>query len=134
MKTCLNIASGIALVIAAATGASAQDAQPKQTLMPENEEARAFQEAVGYSSAVIHGDTIYLSGVVAGPMEGDEGMEPAFVRVFEHLTKVLERLGAKHGRARYVGRNAAASPATGLASRHKAEQQALVNEALNIEG
>ena len=67
MKTCLNIASGIALVIAAATGASAQDAQPKQTLMPENEEARAFQEAVGYSSAVIHGDTIYLSGVVAGP-------------------------------------------------------------------
>ena len=66
MKTCLNIASGIALVIAAATGASAQDAQPKQTLMPENEEARAFQEAVGYSSAVIHGDTIYLSGVVAG--------------------------------------------------------------------
>ena len=94
MKTCLNIASGIALVIAAATGASAQDAQPKQTLMPENEEARAFQEAVGYSSAVIHGDTIYLSGVVAGPMEGDEGMEPAFVHVFEHLTKVLERLGA----------------------------------------
>ena len=30
--------------------------------------------------------------------------------------------------------NSKASPATGLASRHKAEQQALVNEALNIEG
>ena len=51
-----------------------------------------------------------------------------------YIEWVLERLGAKHGRARYVGRNAAASPATGLASRHKAEQQALVNEALNIEG
>ncbi|WP_372802535.1 2-oxoglutarate dehydrogenase E1 component [Paracoccus seriniphilus] len=51
-----------------------------------------------------------------------------------YLEWVLERLGAKHSRARYVGRNAAASPATGLASRHKAEQEALVNEALVIEG
>ncbi|MBU3029943.1 2-oxoglutarate dehydrogenase E1 component [Paracoccus marinaquae] len=51
-----------------------------------------------------------------------------------YLEWVLERLGSKHRRARYVGRNAAASPATGLASRHKAEQDALVNEALDIEG
>lgn len=51
-----------------------------------------------------------------------------------YLEWVLERVGAKHNRARYTGRNAAASPATGLASRHKAEQEALVNEALNIEG
>lgn len=51
-----------------------------------------------------------------------------------YIEWVLERLGAKHGRARYAGRNAAASPATGLASRHKSEQEALVNEALAIEG
>ncbi|WP_022708404.1 MULTISPECIES: 2-oxoglutarate dehydrogenase E1 component [Paracoccus] len=51
-----------------------------------------------------------------------------------YLEWVLERLGAKHGRARYAGRNAAASVATGLASRHKAEQEALVAEALNLEG
>ncbi|MBK4214853.1 2-oxoglutarate dehydrogenase E1 component [Paracoccus caeni] len=51
-----------------------------------------------------------------------------------YIEWVLERLGAKHTRARFVGRNAAASPATGLASRHKAEQEALVNEALGIEG
>lgn len=49
-----------------------------------------------------------------------------------YLEWVLERLGAKHGRARYAGRNAAASPATGLASRHKAEQEALVAEALDL--
>ena len=49
-----------------------------------------------------------------------------------YLEWALERLGAKHTRARYVGRNAAASVATGLASRHKAEQEALVNEALDI--
>ncbi|WP_415182150.1 2-oxoglutarate dehydrogenase E1 component, partial [Phaeovulum sp.] len=47
---------------------------------------------------------------------------------------VLTRIDADHTRPRYVGRNASASPATGLASRHKAEQDALVSEALTIEG
>jgi 2-oxoglutarate dehydrogenase E1 component len=47
---------------------------------------------------------------------------------------VLTRIGAKHTRPRYVGRAATASPATGLASQHKAQQTALVNEALTIEG
>jgi 2-oxoglutarate dehydrogenase E1 component len=35
-------------------------------------------------------------------------------------------------RPRYVGRKAAASPATGLAKTHNAEQAALVNEALSV--
>lgn len=43
---------------------------------------------------------------------------------------VLAKIGAKHGRPRYAGRAASASPATGLASRHKAEQEALVHDAL----
>ena len=47
---------------------------------------------------------------------------------------VLTRIGAKHTRPVYAGRAAAASPATGLASKHKAEQEALVNDALTIEG
>ncbi|WP_102225487.1 2-oxoglutarate dehydrogenase E1 component [Acidimangrovimonas sediminis] len=47
---------------------------------------------------------------------------------------VLTRIGAKHSRPRYVGRAASASPATGLASQHKKQQEALVNEALTIEG
>jgi len=47
---------------------------------------------------------------------------------------VLGRIGAKHARARYAGRSATASPATGLASQHKAQQNALVNDALTIEG
>ncbi|MCR9068329.1 MAG: 2-oxoglutarate dehydrogenase E1 component [Rhodobacteraceae bacterium] len=47
---------------------------------------------------------------------------------------VLGRLGAKHARPRYVGRTASASPATGLASMHKSQQTALVNEALTMEG
>ena len=47
-----------------------------------------------------------------------------------NLEWVLGRIGAKSKRAAYAGRAASASPATGLASRHKAEQEALVNEAL----
>jgi 2-oxoglutarate dehydrogenase E1 component len=47
---------------------------------------------------------------------------------------VLGRIKAKHPRPRYVGRATSASPATGLASQHKAQQEALVNDALTIEG
>ncbi|MGB8814030.1 MAG: 2-oxoglutarate dehydrogenase E1 component [Paracoccaceae bacterium] len=51
-----------------------------------------------------------------------------------NLEWVLGQVGTKHPRAKYAGRNASASPATGLASRHKAEQTALVNEALTVGG
>ncbi|MFN7222876.1 MAG: 2-oxoglutarate dehydrogenase E1 component [Paracoccaceae bacterium] len=45
---------------------------------------------------------------------------------------VLNKIGASQVRPRYVGRSASASPATGLASRHKMEQDALVSEALTF--
>jgi len=44
----------------------------------------------------------------------------------------LDQISAKHKRARYVGRQAAASPATGLASRHKEELDEFLNEALTL--
>ncbi|NHN83976.1 2-oxoglutarate dehydrogenase E1 component [Acetobacter musti] len=44
----------------------------------------------------------------------------------------LEKAGHKVGRPVYVGRAAAASPATGLAKTHAAEQVALVKEALGL--
>ena len=47
---------------------------------------------------------------------------------------ILGRIGAVSHRPVYTGRAAAASPATGLASQHKLQQQALVNDALGIEG
>ncbi|MGI3165463.1 2-oxoglutarate dehydrogenase E1 component [Pseudooceanicola sp. 200-1SW] len=46
----------------------------------------------------------------------------------------LQRIGATHQRPRYVGRLASASPATGLAKQHKAQQESIVDEALSIEG
>ncbi len=45
----------------------------------------------------------------------------------------LSRVKAKCKRAKYVGRPAAASPATGLATQHKKQQSMIINEALNID-
>ena len=46
----------------------------------------------------------------------------------------LTRINATHQRPVYAGRATSASPATGLASQHKAQQEALVNDALTIKG
>ena len=51
-----------------------------------------------------------------------------------NLEWVLTRMKAKHTRPIYAGRPASASPASGLASQHKAQQEALVNDALTTEG
>jgi 2-oxoglutarate dehydrogenase E1 component len=47
---------------------------------------------------------------------------------------VLTRINAKITRPVYAGRAASASPATGLASAHKSQQAALVDDALTIKG
>ena len=49
-----------------------------------------------------------------------------------NLEWVLTRIKAKFKRPKYVGRAASASPATGLASTHKNQQEVLVNEALSF--
>jgi 2-oxoglutarate dehydrogenase E1 component len=54
----------------------------------------------------------------------------AWTFVEPNIEWVLSKIDAKHSRPRYAGRAASASPATGLASRHKAEQEALVHDAL----
>jgi|TARA_B110000914_G_scaffold226241_1_gene249986 2-oxoglutarate dehydrogenase E1 component len=51
-----------------------------------------------------------------------------------HIERNLNELGAKYTRPQYIGRKAAAAPATGLASTHKKEQIALVDQALTLKG
>lgn len=53
----------------------------------------------------------------------------AWAYISEFLEETLGQMGAKFGRARYVGRKASASTATGIASKHLAEQQAFLDEA-----
>ncbi|KIC16417.1 2-oxoglutarate dehydrogenase E1 component [Leisingera sp. ANG-DT] len=56
----------------------------------------------------------------------------AWTFIEPNIEWVLTRIGATHTRPVYTGRATSASPATGLASEHKAQQAALVNEALSI--
>ncbi len=58
----------------------------------------------------------------------------AWTFIEPNIEWVLTRIKAKHKRPIYAGRQASASPATGLASQHKAQQEALVDAALTIEG
>ncbi len=58
----------------------------------------------------------------------------AWTFIEPNIEWVLTRIDAKHKRPVYAGRSPSASPATGLASQHKAQQEALVNDALTIEG
>ncbi|WP_417609849.1 Rid family hydrolase [Parasphingorhabdus sp.] len=92
-----SLGSVLACLVAACSPAAeevpVEEQAALETLMPEDPEALAFQEAVGYSDAVIVGDLVILSGVMAGPMEGDEGMQPAFTRAFDQIGSTLERAG-----------------------------------------
>ena len=58
----------------------------------------------------------------------------AWTFIEPNIEWVLRRIKAQKKRPKYAGRPASASPATGLASQHKAQQEALVNEALTIKG
>ena len=79
---------------ATSDAASAQARTESTVLMSTNEQARADQERYGYASAVIAGDTIFLSGVVAGLAPGETDPLQAYERVFRHIDAILKRAGA----------------------------------------
>jgi len=58
----------------------------------------------------------------------------AWTFINPHIEHILTDAGFKNTRPAYVGRKAAAAPATGLASNHKLQQDALVNDALTLGG
>ena len=65
-------------------------------LMSSHAEARADQEQYGYSDAVVAGDLIFLSGIVAGKAPGETDPIPAYERVFKHIGRILKRAGADY--------------------------------------
>lgn len=83
-----------ALPAAPGLAAPAPAASPKQTVMPENPQARAFQEQFGYSEAVIHGDTVYLSGVVTGTPPAGANAADYYAQTFARIGAILARAGS----------------------------------------
>ncbi|WP_298469145.1 Rid family hydrolase [uncultured Erythrobacter sp.] len=66
----------------------------KQTIMPSSERGRTMFEEFGFSEAVIHDGTVYLSGVIVGPPREGQTEAEVYDRAFEYLGFVLERAGS----------------------------------------
>lgn len=68
----------------------------ESVVVPVQSEQRRDLEEWGYADAVIDGDHVWLSGVVAGlrPNETMADQEAAFDRAFKRIGDVLERSGA----------------------------------------
>ncbi|HVM22859.1 MAG TPA: Rid family hydrolase [Sphingomicrobium sp.] len=86
--------AALAACLLAPAAAEAGSRQEATVLLSEDPAERKFQEEWGYADAIVAGDTIYLSGVVAGSRPGEADLKPAFQRAFEKIGGVLKRAGA----------------------------------------
>ena len=88
--------------VAAAQGVATPPAQPPfarhpdNVVMPERPEVRRFFTEWGFAEAVIDGDRVWLSGVVAGLRKGETmaDSEAAYDRAWKMLDDVLRRSGS----------------------------------------
>ncbi|HXG99274.1 MAG TPA: Rid family hydrolase [Sphingomicrobium sp.] len=62
-------------------------------IMSDKAGLRRLQERLGWADAIVSGDTVYVSGVVAGLRPGETDMEPGLVRAFDELGGILKRAG-----------------------------------------
>ena len=69
---------------------------PENVIVPVEPERRQGLAEWGYAEAVVDGDRIWLSGVVAGlrPSETMADQEAAYDRAFRRIGEVLERAGS----------------------------------------
>jgi enamine deaminase RidA (YjgF/YER057c/UK114 family) len=86
----------LALILAAGLSgtASAGERQRAKVLMPDDPAALKLHQDWGFAEAVISGDTVYLSGIVAGPAGAETDLRPAYDRAFRHIATILQRAGA----------------------------------------
>ena len=82
-----------ALALLATPAAFAGARQDAQVLMAPDAGERKFQQEWGYADAVVSGELVTLSGVVAGVRPGETDLRAAYARAFERLGGVLQRAG-----------------------------------------
>ena len=70
--------------------------RPENVVMPDRPEVRRFFTEWGFAEAVIDGDRVWLSGVVAGLRQGETmaDSEAAYDRAWKMLGDVLKRSGS----------------------------------------
>jgi enamine deaminase RidA (YjgF/YER057c/UK114 family) len=84
----------VLFVTTVADPANAGSRQQAKVLLSEDPEERRFQQDWGYADAVVTGDTVYLSGVVAGLRPGETDLKLPYERAFAKIGKILQRSGA----------------------------------------
>ncbi|MBW8756775.1 MAG: hypothetical protein JF586_04110 [Burkholderiales bacterium] len=93
MKTRLLAAALSAVAALGPPAALAGARQDAQVFMAPDPGERRFQQDWGYADAVVSGDLVTLSGVVAGVRPGETDLRDAYARAFERLGGVLQRAG-----------------------------------------
>ncbi len=68
--------------------------QDAKVVMDSDPEGAKFQAEWGYASAIRVGDTIYLSGVVAGVHKGETDLTLGYDRAFKEIGETLKSAGA----------------------------------------
>jgi enamine deaminase RidA (YjgF/YER057c/UK114 family) len=68
--------------------------QDAKVQMPSDPAALKIEQDWGFSDAIVTGDTIYLSGVVAGVREGETDLRLGYTRAFERIGEILKNAGA----------------------------------------
>ena len=97
MRRTASLAAALLAVIPIGGPADAQARTEANVLMPTDERARADGERYGYAEAVIAGDLIFLSGLVAGLAPGETDLKAAYERLYRHVGTILKRAGADYG-------------------------------------
>ena len=93
MKTRLLPACLAAALIVPSPGAFAGARQEAQVVMAPDPAELKFQQDWGYASAVVSGDTVTLSGVVAGVRPGETDLRIGYTRAFERIGAILRQAG-----------------------------------------
>jgi enamine deaminase RidA (YjgF/YER057c/UK114 family) len=84
----------IVALIMASSGANAGARQNSRVVLSDNPQLHKIEQDWGFADAVISGDTVYLSGVVAGLRPGETDLKLPYERAFQHIGDVLARAGA----------------------------------------
>jgi enamine deaminase RidA (YjgF/YER057c/UK114 family) len=84
----------ITVSLAAAAVPASHGRSAFEVTMPTDPRLLKVHQDLGFAEAIVVGDTVYLSGVIAGQQPGEETFEPAFERAFADIQSRLARVGA----------------------------------------
>ena len=93
MRIRLFVACLSTVMLLASPSAFAGARQDARVTMATDPAELKFQEDWGYASALVSGDTVTLSGVVAGVRPGEADLRAGYTRAFERIGVILRNAG-----------------------------------------